>query len=163
MCKIIFWPNDRKTQLRKTEYDLNVWKRLLRSKGEEREIEDIPADELNILICRFMMEIKKKDGDAYEPATLCSFQRSLQRYLKDKNFNLNIFKDQEFQKSRKVLLSKKKQLVAEQVKGNRPQAARELTDAEEDLLFRSGKFGDKNPKAVQGTVLISTKAQFSAY
>ena len=52
---------------------------------------------------------------------LQSFQRSLQRYLNDKNSKLNILKDQEFLKFREVLLSKKKQLVFEEVKGNRPQ------------------------------------------
>ena len=83
-----------------------------------------------------MMEIKKKDGGAYEPATLQSFQRSLQRYLNDKNFKINILKDREFVKSREVLLSKKKQLVFE-AKGNRSHAAKELSSAE-DLLFRSG-------------------------
>ena len=79
----------------KTEYDLHVWKRFFLEVGEARKIEDIhvPADELNILIRRFMMEIKKKDGGVYEPATLQSFQRSLQRYLNDKNSKLNILKD----------------------------------------------------------------------
>ena len=50
----------RKTQLKnkKTEYDLNVWKRFPRSISENREIEEIPADELNILICRFMMDME---------------------------------------------------------------------------------------------------------
>ena len=38
------------------------------------------------------------------------------------------------------------------MKGNRPQAARELTNAEEDLPFRSGEFGDKNPESLQHTV-----------
>lgn len=33
---------------RKTEYDLNVWKRFFRNIIELREIEDVPADELNI-------------------------------------------------------------------------------------------------------------------
>ena len=80
------------------------------------------------------------------------FKEVYKCYLNDKNFNINILKDQEFQKSREVLLSKKKQLVVEQAKGNRLQAARELTDAEEDLLFHSGEFGDKNPKALQRTV-----------
>ena len=51
---------------------------------------------------------------------LQSFQRSLQRYLNDKNSKLNILKDQEFLKSKEVLLSKKKQLVFE-VKRSRPQ------------------------------------------
>ena len=87
------------------------------------------------------MEAKKKDGGSYEPTSLSSFQRSLQRYLNDKNSKINILKDQEFQKSREVLLSKKKQLVVEDAKGNRPQAAEELTEAEEDLFFRSGEFG----------------------
>ena len=39
-------------------------------------------------------------------------------------------------KSRKVLLSKKKQLVFEEAKGNNPHAAKELSNAEEDLLFQ---------------------------
>ena len=99
-----------------------------------------------------MMEIKKKDGGAYEPATLQSFQRSLQRYLSDKNSKLNILKDREFVKSREVLLSEKKQLVFEEAKGNRSHAAKELSSAEEDLLFRSGEFGDENPEALQRTV-----------
>ena len=119
---------------------------------EAREIEDIPADELNLLICRLIMEKKKKDGEAYEPGTLQSFQRSFQCYLNDKNSKMNILKDQEFKKSREVLLSKKKQLVVEEAKGNRPHAAKELSNAEEDLLFRSGHFGNGDPAALQGTV-----------
>ena len=91
-------------------------KRFFLEVGETKEIEDIPADELNILICRFIMEMKKKDGGAYEPTTLQSFQRSLQRYLNDKNSKINILKDREFLKSREVLLSKNKQLVVEQAK-----------------------------------------------
>ena len=56
--------------VKKREYDLNVWKRLFLKLGEARKLEEIPADELNILICQFLMEIKKKDGGSYEPATL---------------------------------------------------------------------------------------------
>ena len=125
----------------------------------EENQEDIPAEELNILICRYMMEIKKKHGSAYEPATVSCFQRSLQRCLNDKNSNINILKDQEFQKFREVLLSKKKQLLVEQGKGNHPQATTELTDAEEGLLFRSSEFGDKNPlsSTAHSLVVISTE------
>ena len=137
--------------VKKTDYDLNVWKRFFLEVGETREIEDIPADKLNLLICRFMME-KKKDGGAYEPETLQLFQRSLQRYLNDKNSKKNILKDQEFQKSREVLLLKKKQLVVEEARGNRPHAVKELSNAEEDLLFHSGQFGDENRVALRRTV-----------
>ena len=51
------------------------------------------------------------------------------------NSKTNILKDREFLKSREVLLSKKKQFGFAEAKGNRTNAARELSKAEEDLLF----------------------------
>ena len=81
---------------KKTVYDINIWKQYLVSAGEERNIEDIPAKELNLHISRFFMEIKKKNGGQYEPTSLTSFHRSLQRYLNDHGSNLNLLKDQEF-------------------------------------------------------------------
>ena len=96
---------------KKTFYDINVWKRFLTSAGEERNIEDIPAKDLNVLMSRFFMEIKKKDGDQYEPATLTSFHRSLQRYLNDHGSTLNILKDQQFSLSREALTSRRRQLL----------------------------------------------------
>ena len=149
--KYIFTQRPENT-VKKTEYYRHVWKRFFLEVGEARNIEEISADELNILICQFLMEIKKKDGGSYELETLQSFQRSLQRYLNDKNSKLNILKDREFLKSREVLLSKKKQLVFEEAKGNRPHAAKELSNIEEDLLFRTGEFGAENPEALQRTV-----------
>ena len=73
-----------------------------------------------------------------EPSSLTSFQRSVQRFLNFANSPLNIFKDQEFAKSREVLVARKRQLVESFAKGNRPQSARALTEAEEDLLFEKG-------------------------
>ena len=46
-------------------------------------------------------------------------------------------KDQELAKSRKVLLARKRYLVVNNAKENRPQAARELTEDDENLLFQS--------------------------
>ena len=57
------------------------------------EIENIPAEELNVLVCWFSIEIPQ-NGKGYELASLASLQRSLQRYLNDKNTKLNIMKDQ---------------------------------------------------------------------
>ena len=96
---------------KKTFYDINVWKRFLTSAGEERNIEDIPAKDLNVLMSPFFMEINKKDGDQYEPATLTSFHRSLQRYLNDHSTTLNILKEQQFSLSREALTSRRRQLL----------------------------------------------------
>lgn len=145
---------------KKTEYDMNVWKRYLQSCKETRNTEDIPDKEFNALMCRFFMEIKKKDGEQYEPVSLTSFQRSLQRYLNDKGSTTNILKDNQFSKSREVLQSRKRQLVHEFGKGNRPRAARPLTNEEEDLLFQNGEFGDHCPESVQRSVWWLLSLQF---
>ena len=47
---------------KKTIYDINVWQRFCSSIGEVREIENIPAAHLNILLCKFFMDVKTKDG-----------------------------------------------------------------------------------------------------
>ena len=60
-------------------------------------------------------------------------------------------KDQEFAKSREVLSARKRDLVVNNAKGNRLQAARELTE-EEDLLFQTGQFGEDDNKVLQRTV-----------
>ena len=40
---------------------------------------DLLSNELNILLSRFFMDVRKKDGGVYEPGTLASLQRSIQR------------------------------------------------------------------------------------
>ena len=98
------------------------------------------------------MNIRKKNGDVYEPSSLKDFQRSLQRYLNDKCSPINILQDQEFSKSREVLSAKQRELVQQHAKGNRPQACRELTIAEEDQFFELGLFGKQDPEVLQRTV-----------
>ena len=97
------------------------------------------------------MNVRKKNGGVYEPSSLGDFQRSLQWYLNNNNSSLNLFLDQEFLKAREVLLARKTELVQQHAKGNRPQAARELTMAEEDL-FETGLFGNQEPEVLQKPV-----------
>ena len=62
-------------------------------------------------------------------------------------------KDQEFAKSREVLsAARKRDLVVNNAKGNRLQAACELTEDEEDLLFQTGQFGEDDNDVLQRTV-----------
>ena len=137
---------------KKTTYDINVIKRYFESINERREIENIPPEELNIQLAKFFMNVRKKNGNVYEPTSLKDFQRSLQRNLNDKSAQVNILQDQEFSKCREVLLAKKRELVQQHAKGNRPQACRELTITEEDQLFQLGLFGKHEPEVLQRTV-----------
>ena len=87
-----------------------------------------------------------------QACTLSGFQRSFQRHLHaGKGSLINILNDNadnEFFKSREVLTAKQKNLVR-QGKGNRPNAKREPTEAEEDVLFEDGQFGVQDPKSLQ--------------
>ena len=72
------------------------------------------------------MNVRRKNGE-YEPATFSSFQRNIQRYLSEKKYPFNILKDNEFEKSRRVLAAKHKSLVHEHDRRNKLQAAQAKT------------------------------------
>ena len=110
---------------KKTVSDMKTFQRYLSSisKGDE-EILHLPADVLDHLLAKFFKDIRKINGDEYEPDTLSGFQRSIQRFLSDGKSPFNILVQKEFQMSRKVLAAKRKSLVQKAGKGNRPNATR---------------------------------------
>lgn len=57
---------------RKTQGDIEMFRDYLKNENEEREIEKIPIRELDILISNYLMSIRKKDGDEYQPVSLQS-------------------------------------------------------------------------------------------
>ena len=122
----------------KTKSDLNAWKKFCESIKESRAIENIPANELDLLLSKFFISVRKQDGTVL-------FCFCFQRHLHEKGSLINILKDNEFSKSREVLAAKRKNLVR-QGKGNRPNVSRELTEAEEDALFENCQFGVQDPK-----------------
>ena len=71
---------------------------------------------------------------------LIKIKRNIKKY---KRFSLEC---------REVHLSKKKQLVFEEAQDNRHHALKELSNAQEDLLLRSGEFGAENPEALPRVV-----------
>ena len=99
----------------------------------------------------FFTNVRRKNGE-YELATFSSFQRNIQRYLSEKKYPFNRLKDNEFEKSRRVLAAKHKSLVHEHDRRNKLQAAQAIDEDEEDALFEAGEFGDSNPVALQRTV-----------
>ena len=149
---------------KKTTTDMNTLSRFMKTIGMSENVESLPASELDHLLCKFFMNIRKKNGEEYEPDTISGFQRSIQRYLSYKGSSFNIFKDKDFEKSRKVLSAKRKSLVHEHGKGNKSQAATALEDDEEDALFETGEFGYSNPVSLQRTVcwLLSLHFGFQA-
>ena len=115
---------------------MNSLHRYMEANGMKNEkIESLPASEVDHLLLNFFFNTRKKNGEEYKPATVSSFQRSIQRYLSEKKYPFNILKDNEFEKSRKVLAAKRKSLVHDHGKGNKPEAAQAIDEDEEDALF----------------------------
>ena len=65
---------------------------------------------------------------------------------------MNIIDGNKFKLSRHVLSAKRPQLVVEHGKGNRPKAARDLTEGEKDKLFECSELGTSNPTILQRTL-----------
>ena len=63
---------------------------------------------------------------------------SLDRHLKNKGCTLSIVRDQEFSSSKEVLEEKAKQLRLAG-RGKRPNKARQISEEEEEILWKSGK------------------------
>ena len=110
-------------------------------------INQLPPNKLDQLLCRFFMEAKKfnkntrkYDGDEYQPDSLSSFKNSLQRVLQEMGSKLDLKTSNEFERSRKVLMSKRKGLVRNGY-GNKPNATRPLEKEEIEQLKNMGHFG----------------------
>ena len=100
--------------------------RFLKTNDEYRKIEDIPAAEFNEFISEFIISVRTKDCNKYEPTSLPSLMANFERHLKKKGFSSSIINDLVFEKTRKVLQSKQKQLK-KQGKGNKPKTSVALT------------------------------------
>ena len=60
---------------------LNTWKSWCQNTGETRKVEEIPQEELNDLLKYFYWEIRKTNGEEFEPGSLRTIQRGLGRHL----------------------------------------------------------------------------------
>ena len=52
-----------KNTLSKTQRDVSLLKKFLVSRNEPRELENIEARDLNVLIVNFVLQVWKKDGE----------------------------------------------------------------------------------------------------
>ena len=106
--KILEYEN--KNTTKKTERDVRLLEIFLKTKDEDRKMEDIPAVELNEYISQFIISVRTKDGNEYEPTLLRNAVASFERHLKKRSYSASIMNDWFLKKTRKVLQSKQKQL-----------------------------------------------------
>ena len=84
---------------------------------------------------------------------------SFERHLKKQGYSARIIKDSVFEKTRKVLQSKQKQLK-KQGKGNKPKASVALTSEELKILYEKGLLGMSSPEALLNTLWLNNTLHF---
>ena len=114
-------------------------------------LEEYECDALDQMLSQFYAELRKENGDDYEPDPLKVMQAAMERYLKSKSYAKSIIRDREFINSRKVLEGKARKL-REQGKGKRPNRSKRLTKEEEEVLRQNGQLGSGTPRALINTM-----------
>ena len=150
---------ENKATLQKTQRDVKLLQTFLGTRNELRKVEEIPALELNEYICEFIISVRTKDGKDYEPSSLRSLLASFERHLKKNSYSASIMNDLVFEKTRKVLMSKQKELK-KKGKGNKPNASIALTSDELNTLYEKGLLGTRNPEALLNTLWLNNTMHF---
>jgi len=57
-------------------------------------MQDIPPQKLEAYLSRFLLSVRKKSGDEYEPTTLRGIIASVERYLKNLSYSESIIEGQ---------------------------------------------------------------------
>ncbi|XP_078361597.1 uncharacterized protein KIAA1958-like [Oculina patagonica] len=134
-----------------TEHWKNVFVKWATERKQEKSLEEYDCEALDKTLSQFYAELRKENGEEYEPDSLKVMQAALERYLKTKSYPKSIIRDREFLNSRKVLEGKARKL-REQGKGKRPNRAKSLTTEEEEILWQNGQLGSETPRALSNTM-----------
>ena len=136
-----------KNTSRSTKQRTNVFNSWCSSRHLDINIETMAPEELDKVLSKFYAEVKKKDGDDYEPESLKIMQSSIERYLKEKGYPVSIVRSREFHNSQEILNAKAISL-RQQGRGKRPNKSQPLTPDEESALWEKGQLGDFNGKVL---------------
>lgn len=107
-----------------------------------------------------LQNVAKDKQEEYEPSSLRGFIASFERYLKKKNYGHSIIKDLQFEKTRKALSSKQKDLKRK-AKGNKPNASVAISEDDIQVLFEKKLLGTERPEALLNTLWLNNTTQFS--
>ena len=126
---------------------------------ESRPLRDIPVLSMDRYVGSYLLEIKKPDGCDYEPDSLTTIHRSINRKLQEIGYEFDLVRSPEFATSKKVLEARRRELK-QLGKGNRPNKSDELTKQEEEKLWESDQLGLDSPSSLLNNVWFSNTKLF---
>ncbi len=149
---------------RKTELDVNLIHSYIANEAgghvnRPPKMEELSPSQLDTYLSKFLLAVRKKNGEEYEPTTLRGFISSVERYLKKQRYCESVVTGQSFSRTRETLRSKQKQLKRDG-KGNKPFEAASLTQEELEMLYSSGAFGCNSPQALINTLWYNNCLHF---
>ena len=149
---------------RKTELDVNLIHSYIANEAgghvnRPPKMEELSPSQLDTYLSKFLLAVRKKNGEEYEPTTLRGFISSVERYLKKHRYCESVVTGQSFSRTRETLRSKQKQLKRDG-KGNKPFEAASLTQEELEMLYSSGAFGCNSPQALINTLWYNNCLHF---
>ncbi|XP_073540662.1 uncharacterized protein [Phyllobates terribilis] len=147
---------------RKTTSDIQTLQNFLSEMNENRRIEEMPHTELDTLLSKFILVVKRKDGNEYEPHTLRCMVGSIDRYLKEHSYNHTIIygNSKDFPLTKQSLNAKIKFLkkIAE---SNPPIRQEALTDIDINNLYKTGTLSLDNPTSLLNLVFFNNGIHFA--
>ena len=156
-----------------TALDTQKCLNLFQSWKKERNLQ-FPQDQIpdNVLLCgdktvlckwlcRFIAEVRKKDGSPYLPRTLHHYLVGLQRYIHTQDYlsTVNIITDVEFRPLRNLEDSLYRRLHAAGI-GATVKKTEPLTSGDEDRLWRSGVLDPASPQGLLNRIFFLNGRNF---
>ena len=119
--------------LRKSDHVVRKLKAFAVKSGLTNTVEDLPKEQLNQLLCSFVIHAEKDNGEEYEVSSVKSLFSMLGSYVKSIQKG-DVDQDGEYRGFCDVKKAKVGSLKFTG-KGNRPFHASHLTSAEEDMMY----------------------------
>ena len=131
------------------------------SEHVSQDISALDNESLMHWMCRFVLEVRKKDGTEYPPNTLHHICCGLLRYLRENGRGeIDFFKDISFADFRATLDGDMKRLQSLGI-GTKQRQAEPLTEEEEERLWQTGQLGDHSPQALLDTMIFMRGIYFA--
>ena len=141
---------------RKTKHDMELMKDYLKTVGENREMEAIPLNELDVHFGKFLLSVRKQDGSLYGASSMMAFVASFNRYLRDKKgYPYQVTRGIEFKYSQSALNRKLTELKTLGLGVRKASEDNKLNFSDVENLFQIGEIGLHNPKAVMKFLYVS--------
>ncbi|KAK6182123.1 hypothetical protein SNE40_009879 [Patella caerulea] len=144
---------------RKILFDTNLLHDFISTNNDHRRIHEIPPNELNDILCKFIVSARKLNGGEFENNTLRGIGSSVERYLRSHNYGHTLRESIAFSRYREVMKAKQKELKS-LGKGNLPHRSDAITDEEIESLWQAKQLGSTSPQSILNTLWFYNTIHF---